>query len=358
MEVKLVAQGRVPGGASLTAALKESIATTTVDRLDVAVAYATVSGVIALEQAVGQIPSASRWVIGLDDAITQPAAIERLLALPGAEVRLAALANQGRRFHPKLYCLWSVASPERCLLSIGSGNMTLNGLRKNGEAAVILSASSAKEGDELKAIWAEMWALGVPSTPAALDKYRDRFNVARKARKVVAAAGAAPPEPEADEVVDDDILLDADPKTASFAWLDAGSATAQGREVELPRAMVPYFGVGPQTASPLQLHLRMKNGGQTYKLPLTMREDNSMWRIAFTQAAIQAGIGMNTLRPKAGGNRSDLAVFFARTGNQRYDMEFVPLSSPSYQALVAKATAAGGHHRTLKTPAGRSFGFF
>ena len=357
MDVKLIAQGRVPDGPSLTAALRESLTGLEMNRLDVAVAYATVSGITALQQAVTAFPANSRWVIGLDDAITQPEAIVRLMQMPGATVRFAALASEGRRFHPKVYCLWSTAAPERCLLSVGSGNMTLNGLRTNGEVATILTSTSAQECEELKSIWAEMWELGAPATQEKLDEYRVRYELARKARKMVTAAGAAPPDPEPDEPVEEYIPLNGDPATAIFAWLDAGSATAQGREVELPRAMMPYFGVGPLTPSPIQLRLRQANG-RVDLLPLTMREDNAMWRIAFTSASINAGTGRNTLRPVAGGNRSDLAVAFARTGKRRFDLEFVPLNSARYQSLVAKATAAGAFHRTQQTVQGRSFGFF
>lgn len=357
MDVKLIAQGRFPGGASLTAGLREAVSGLNLDRLDVAVAYATVSGVSALEKALGRFPLVSRWVVGLDDAITQPDAIDLLRKTKGAGVRLATLAAQGRRFHPKAYCLWSSNDQACCILSVGSGNMTLNGLRRNGEVAAILSATSAKEGDELKAIWSEMWELGVVPDQAMLDAYRARFAIARKARKIVAEAGAAPPEPEPDEKVDDDLPLNGDPATAIFSWLDAGSATAQGREVELPRAMTPYFGVGPNTGSPLSLRLRQANG-RTDSLPLTMREDNSMWRIGFTSASIHAGTGRNTLRPVAGGNRSDLAVAFKRTGVRRFDVQFVPLNSAGYKELMAKSTAAGAYHRTRKTASGRSYGFF
>ncbi len=357
MDAKLVAQGRVPGGPSLTAALQETLIGVDFDHLDVAVAYATVSGIIALEKALTAFPGTSRWVVGLDDAISQPEAIVRLMGMPGATVRLATLAAQGRRFHPKVYCLWSSEASDQCVLSVGSGNMTLNGLRKNGEVAAILSATSAKESDELKSIWAEMWELGKPATQNDLDDYRGRYKLARKARKAVTAAGASPPDPEPDEPVNDDVALNGEPSTATFAWLDAGSATAQGREVELPRAMVPYFGVVPQTASPVQLRLQQANG-RVDLLPLTMRVDNSMWRIGFTSASISAGTGRNTLRPAAGGNRSDLAVAFTKTGKRRFDLEFVPLGSARYQSLVAKATAAGGYYRTRKTPGGRSFGFF
>ncbi len=358
MKIRLVAQGGTTSKVSLAAALKESLANTPIDRLDVAVAYATMSGVTALEMVVGQFPPVTRWVVGLDDAITQPAAIERLFALPGAEVRLAALTGQGRRFHPKIYCLWSSTVSDCCVLSVGSGNMTLNGLRRNGEAAAILSASSAKDVSELKAVWDEMWLLGAPLTPQSLADYKDRYKVARRARKAVTAAGAAPPEPDIDEFVDVDQPLNGDPNTAIFAWLDVGSATAQGREVELPQAVVPYFGVGSQAHSTVQLQLRPKKGGPSSTLPLTMRADNSMWRIAFTQSAISALTGRNTFRPLAGGNRSDLAIVFERTGLLQYNVECVLLASPDYQSLITKSTAAGALFRTMNTATGRNFGFF
>jgi HKD family nuclease len=215
MDAKLVAQGRVPGGTTLTAALQDTLVGFDFNRLDVAVAYATVSGITALEKALAAFPGTSRWVVGLDDAITQPEAVVRLMEMPGATVRLATLAAQGRRFHPKVYCLWSSVAPERCVLSVGSGNMTLNGLRKNGEVAAILSASSAKESDELKAIWAEMWELGTLATKEKLDEYRVRYKLARKAREAVTAAGAAPPDPEPDEPVNDDVALDGElPRSA------------------------------------------------------------------------------------------------------------------------------------------------
>lgn len=279
------------------------------------------------------------------------------MAIPGATVRLASLASQGRRFHPKINCFWSSETPERCILSVGSGNMTLNGLRKNGEVATIVAADSVKEGDELKAIWVEMWELGTDATAEKLEEYRSQYTLARNARKAIAAAGAAPPDPEPDEPVEEDILLNGDPAIASFAWLDAGSATAQGREVELPRAMFPFFAIGPHTQSPIQLELRQANG-RVDKLSLTMRKDNGMWRIALTSAAINAGTGRHTLRPVAGGNRSDLAVAFRRTAKWKFDLEFVPIGSIRYKSLVANAYAVGAHHRTMKTASGRSFGFF
>lgn len=352
MKITLVAQGADEG--TLEAALSTAAAANAFDRLDVAVAYATKQGILTLGTALGGFPTKSRWIVGLDDAITQPEALDFLLALQGAKLRVAALSPQ-RRFHPKLYSLARSDDAASRLNAVGSGNMTLRGLRHNGEAAVLLAAESSAEANLLKAQWETLWSLGVEPTTSRLNEYAAIYAKAKKERKKIVDLGVAPPEPPPDASVP--AVLNGDAATATYSWLDVGSATAQGREVELPRAMVPYFGVGSKTTSPVYLKLRLANG-QVHTLALTMREDNSMWRIGFTQAAISAGTGRNSLRPIAGGNRSDLAVSFKRTGKRQFDVSFVSLGSPAYKSLAATSTTAKAHYRTQKSAAGRSFGFY
>lgn len=352
MKVKLIAQGIDDN--TLEGALGAAAEGNQFDRLDVAVAYATKQGLRTLEGALGSFPPKSRWVIGLDDAITQPEALEYLATLPGATLRLASLAPS-RRFHPKLYCLSCSGDDATRVSVIGSGNMTLNGLRRNGEVAVLLDAESTADARSLKGQWSVLWSLGKPATASTLNAYATVYAKAKKQRTKIVGLGVAPPEPHPDAPIP--AILVGDPASAKHAWLDVGSATAQGREVELPRLMVPFFGVGSSTASPVYLKLRQKNRA-VHTLALTMRDDNSMWRIGFTQAAINAGTGRNSLRPLTGGNRSDLAVSFTRTGKHEFDVSFVPLSSPAYNVLVANSKSADAFYRTRPTEAGRSFGFF
>ncbi len=206
MKTALIAQNG-KRGSTLAAALRRTASDNAFDRLDVAVAYATLQGLKALERALTALPPVTRWVIGLDDAITQPEAIEHLSGLSGAKVRLAALAPT-RRFHPKLYCLWSTAQRDRWVIAIGSGNMTLNGLHHNGEAAVLLDAETTTEADSLKQAWLEMWELGKDFRKLDLDAYRATYLSARRTRKKIAALGVSPPEPEPDEPLVDDDMLD------------------------------------------------------------------------------------------------------------------------------------------------------
>lgn len=348
MKTVLIAQGP-KGNVSLEDALSKAAGSTKFDQLEVAVAYATLQGIKTLTKLLSRLPAESWWIIGLDDAISQPEAIEHLMALPGTHVRLAALAPQ-RRFHPKLYCLSSSAHPDRGVSAVGSSNMTLNGLRKNGEAAVILTAESAAETQTLREQWSSLWALGTNATQAAVDDYKVRYKAARKARKIVESLGAAPPEPEPDAPVS---MYDGTPASASVAWTEGASPSAGGRDLEFPRLMMPFFALG---ASPTTRRFHMPNG-QSFPLKFTMRHDNQMWRLLFSRESIHAAIGRESLRPVAGGNRSDLAISFERRDDGDYNVQMHVIGSPEHARLIQESRAVGGLSRT-RDPGGRYFGLY
>ena len=73
MQWRLIAQGH-PSSPTLWKALSEATTANEFDHLDVAVAYATLQGVRSLELALNNTRLVSRWVVGLDDAISQPEA--------------------------------------------------------------------------------------------------------------------------------------------------------------------------------------------------------------------------------------------------------------------------------------------
>ena len=351
---QLVAQGH-PGGPSIAAEITAAVQALAFDHLDVAVAYATDAGLEALHAAIGGWPEATRWVVGLDDSITQPTAIDTLANLANAQVRLASLLSEGRRFHPKLYCLWSSENPATCLAILGSANMTLHGLNRNGEIAALLMAETAAEANMLKSAWEQMNALGRDLQDWDLDAYRRAHDRARKARRRMANVGIVPADPEAEEELGPVPIFNGDPAQATVAWTEGASPSAGGRDLEFPRAMVPFFGL---TRSPSTKRFRMANG-QVFPLTFTMRSDNQMWRLLLSRDAIFAGIGRETLRPVAGNsNRSDLAIVFSHaTGGRDFDVDLVVIGSPQHAALMARSRAVGVLDRT-RDPGGRYFGYY
>ncbi len=351
MQHDLIAQGGV-GAQTFAAALQNALANKDLDRLDVAVAYATRAGINALRKATGGLSGTTRWVVGLDDAITQPEAIDELRKLPNSTVKLAALLSEGRRFHPKIYCFWSSNNAAVCVCVIGSANMTLHGLNRNGETGVILTAQNEDDAARLKAGWAAMWALGEPSSEARLDSYREFHAKARKAQRRLAKIGAVLPQPEADEVLS---VFDGNPATASVAWTEGATPSAGGRDLEFPRKLMPFFGF---VDSPRTKRLRMSNG-DCFDLIFTMRDDNMMWRLLFSRDSIAAAIGRESLRPINGlSNRSDLAIIFKRADvGADYDVKMVEIGSHEHNYLMEQSTTVSGLERT-RNPGGRYFGFF
>lgn len=351
---KLVAQGH-SDGTTLAAEMAAALQDIEFDRLDVAVAYATQPGLAALRKAIGGWPAAMRWVVGLDDAITQPTAIDQLISLPAAQLRLASLSAEGRRFHPKLYCFWSSTKPATCLAVIGSANMTLHGLSRNGEVGAVLVAEDANEADMLKHIWSEMNALGRDVADWDLEGYRDAHGKARKARHRMVKIGALTAAPDADEEEIQFQVFNGNPASATVAWTEGASPSAGGRDLEFPRLMMPFFGL---TTSPTVRRFRMDNG-ETFPLTFTMRTDNQMWRLMFSRDAIYAGTARESLRPVASdSNRSDLAIVFKRSSQESdYEVHFVTIGGPDHDALLAHTRDLGVLNRT-RDPGGRYFGYY
>lgn len=345
----IVAQGD-PEGPTLEGALGEAVGGKQIDRLDVAVAYATKQGLAALRDAIGGWPPVTRWVVGLDDAITQPAAIDELLGLPGAQVRFAALSGEGRRFHPKLYCLWSTQNPAECVALVGSANMTVHGLRRNGEVGTIIDAESIADAEKLKASWTAMSALGQDSASVDLEAYRAAYGRARKARKRMQKIGAMPALPEAEEGLNRQ-PLDGDPATAPHAWLEIGKAT-QGKEVEIPKPLLPFFRVPAGTSSAYR-QFSLPNGLER-PLRLIDRRGNSMWRIEFTSETIQGLAGRNLFYQPNGNKRSELVLAIEHQPNSDdLLVRTVTLGTPAFEDLKAASDSIGAARRTIPGPTGR-----
>ena len=101
-------------------------------------------------------------VVGLDE-ITNPACLETLSQIkeqrPNLEVRAFCYSNGGSLFHPKVS--FFKGRDGSGSLIVGSGNLTLGGLRKNREAFGVVSLS-AKEFQRIEADWLSWLAESSP----------------------------------------------------------------------------------------------------------------------------------------------------------------------------------------------------
>lgn len=356
MKVNLIAQGS--GGTTLEKALRDAKQGSGLDRLDVAVAYATKQGILTLQKALGGFPDQTRWVVGLDDAITQPEALTFLISLPGSELRFAALGPK-RRFHPKVYCLWHSTDLTKGLSAVGSGNMTQHGLRENGEAAVLLTAHSEIDVKALKKHWNSLWALGEKANQADLDAYAIQYKKAKAARKKMADAGDTPPVPDDSEPILAVPAFDGTVESASVAWTDFGKAMGNGRELEVPSALMAYFGVQKNGPTPQDRDFYF---GHTLKtLPFKKwtakksagKKPNEMWRINFVSEVPGSNV---LIRSILNGKQlsSDKAARFEHLGNGSFAVTFVKIGSAAYNSLVSQTKQSG----TFKQTTARNYGFY
>ena len=351
MKAEVLAQGNI-GSPTLSRALTGASRISEFNRLEVAVAYATKQGIRTLEQALGSFPANTFWVVGLDDAITQPEALEYLLELPGSSLRLVALAPR-RRFHPKLYCLSSTGDDQICVSAIGSGNMTLNGLRINGETAALLTAENPDDVRVLREQWAQMWRMGQAATQELLDEYRVRYRMAGAARRSIVRLGVAPVEPDPEAPVREPSTFDGDPGSAQIAWTEAGSPSAEGLDLEFPRILMPYFDLPPEGG----FRRFRTQDGVIHSLKFTYRPNNKMWRLLFSADSVEAMIDRRSLRPGPS-QRSEYAVKFERSNNAvDYDVTAVRITSDSFTELVESSLAVDGLKATAGN-GGRQFGFY
>jgi HKD family nuclease len=127
-------------------------------RLRVAVAYATHSGCVDLISRFQRVVNdwddlEKRWLISIDFGRTDASALEYLQRLPNSEIRIPSASHllennlmPERCFHPKTYifdCGTDYAGPPYAIF-VGSGNLTVSGLRAGVEHGTSLLWSQSK----------------------------------------------------------------------------------------------------------------------------------------------------------------------------------------------------------------------
>lgn len=349
MKIKLVSQGGSEP-LSLKDALDEALADGAFDRLDVAVAYATIGGYNLVREATGGREFKFRWLVGLDDAVTQPKLLRKISDADDSELLVCSL-GPSRRFHPKIVCSWASDDQQKCILLVGSGNLTNHGLQKNAEAGIVLEAETEHEVSQLKSMWDDFEGLGENLTAQLLLDYEDSYKKAKKARRRSAKKS------EFVSLADDALEAagDVSMKFQSSAWVDIGSAMAKGREIEFPKDMLDLIGISADETSPKEVSLI---GPDNNEVPAQFkrREDNGMWRVHIPKEVP----GSDQLRIKIAGKlqRSTQALILGQTAGKEntFDVKFVEIDSDEYLELIKKSKAGVTFGRTQPGPSGRNFG--
>lgn len=319
----------------------------------VAAAYATVSGVRALLAAFErQGLSRSFWLVGLDDAITQPGAIELLLSLDNAEVRVASYQDANFRFHPKLFAFARAAKSKKQLSLIGSANLTASAFFGNAEAVAILDSQSKDDRSLVDAAWASLWIQGHEPTAAELEAYKEFYkrasNIHKAYKKLI---WKNKKKSKQLEVLSSD-EAELDPSMASTCWIECGYITAMGRELEIKAEQGLFFGLNPSGEKPKQIKIR---NSQSKLIEIRMKyQKNHMWRLQMNNSIPEVKTGLRPIQGDGKLGRSPYVAVFEKLGDRsEYVLHFLKLNSNKFKQLLAKTETSG----TLGKTTARQYGW-
>ncbi|WEY38925.1 phospholipase D-like domain-containing protein [Paraburkholderia sp. SUR17] len=323
---------------------------TSFDEALVSVAYMTVSGIrLLINSFSNSIPSESKWLIGLDDCITQPGAIDAAMAIPGAEVRVVSYAELGFRFHPKVYIFRKSSKPKQGVTILGSSNLTSQALAGNGEANAVIDSENQEDFLMTQTLWDSLWKQGHSPTKQELISYKQRYEAAntRKPKKV-----ATKRKPKSGMIILSSDDAELDPTQAKTCWIECGYITAMGREIELKAEQGLFFGLNPTGENPKTFNFILSSAKKT-QLRLKF-QGNHMWRLQLTSEVPEVAAGLRPRLPDGTLGRSPYVAVFERTDKTSlFRLRFINLSSAEFRKLKKKSSQLG----TLGATIARQYGW-
>ena len=331
---------------SLHAALAASVQGRKFDYARIAVAYATVAGVRSLLDAFEHSRLVrSQWLVGLDDSLTQPGAIELLLSLPHSKVQIASFETSGCRFHPKFYVFARTGKPQALSAIVGSPNLTVSAFQHNSEAAALLDCNSKKDRDAVNAAWDILWAHG--HEPSAEDMrayskiYAKRSRLIDKLHKV---ANANPDAEITPSVLDSD-AAEVDPSMAKICWIECGNVTAMGRELEFKAEQGLFFGLDPGGGVPKTITFATSDHSH---VNLRMKyQENHMWRLQLKSAVPEVRVGLRPVGKDGKLSRSPYVAVFKRTMKKEIiQLRFLNKDSEQFDKIRTRTMRSGTMGRT------------
>ncbi len=176
-------------GTRYVSLLSDAFALASFDRLDAAVAYATMSGVNVLYGIPAPLRKVrKRWLVGVDWCRSEPVALDALARMTRSAVRVHDGSTVVARknctpdlpFHPKTF----IARREDAIAVVtGSGNLSRNGLTRGHETGTLVFVQRPLEAHE-QPVWdscvgVSTWFDGLWGSASDLSgvsaAYRDRF---------------------------------------------------------------------------------------------------------------------------------------------------------------------------------------
>jgi len=145
------------------------------------------------------------------------------------------------------------------------------------------------------------------------------------------------------------------PAEANTLIIELGRLTGhQQTELELPKKVVPFFGLSG--GGDISLNMRLSNGVLT-SFRAIYRSNNKMWRIEFTDEIPEIRASVFPVVDGKRQRRSNYAASFTKLpagSPSNYDLRLFPVGVEEYNTVMGKASAAGNKYRTKSTSLGHS----
>jgi HKD family nuclease len=260
------------GGASKTLLdfITEEIDSYRYTRISACAAYASYRGVVFLRKTLENASEPKyRWLLGLNDAITDPQAIRVAMGTRGAETRIVEFPA-GKRFHPKAYLL-DLDDGSKATLIIGSSNLTESALTKNCEVYSAIRAETAEQVEKLQRYWEGLWNIGEPATEALIRQYNERYERPRYRHPVVQEeTQTTTPSRRVTKVVRESI------NTSRLVWIVLGRNTGGGNQLDIVQKLAPFLRLpaSPREGATKHLMINSPLGDKSYQITFT----KGMWR--------------------------------------------------------------------------------
>jgi HKD family nuclease len=334
---------------TLDALIKDKLKSEKYNKTQIAVAYMTVSGLRTLLSSFSSHKLCnSQWLIGLDDMVTQPSALEVLLRLEQSEVRVIGYNDRGFRFHPKVYIFGINNKPSSRLAIIGSANLTSAGLAGNGEASTVLESNKNADSSYFNGLWDELWQHGRLLNETELQRYKKRYEEFSKKRKLPSKES----KPLSCRPILESDNAEIDPSVATRCWIECGCVTAQGRELEFKAEQGLFFGLSPLGEPPKHFQFRVSSGDI---LELRMKfQKNHMWRLQLNNQVPEVSAGLRPENEDGSLGRSPYVAVFDRTEQTNlFNLRFVKLNSKTFNKILSESQKKG----TIGKTSARQYGW-
>ena len=343
----LIQHHKTPNKDNLQSFLTDRIHEEQFDCARIAVAYATVSGVRTLLKAFEKKGlKSSSWILGLDDGITQPGAIELLLSLDNSEVRVASYERENFRFHPKFLVFDQLGKTGKLLTLVGSANLTASALCGNSEALAILEARSEVDLAAVEKAWDNLWRQGHKPNKRELDKYKALYEKAAELNKNYKKHAAKKEKVKRTALVLASDNAEIDPAMADICWIECGNVTAMGRELEFKAEQGHFWGLNPSGGEPTAISITTSDGKN---INLTMKyQENHMWRLQMNNNVPEVKAG---LRPKNRGGKLGrspyVAIFTRNVPKKTTDLKFIDVKGKEFSKLRKQTIKSGTLGKTI-----------